>query len=57
MKRLIVLLCVVLMAGVAFAQGALPTGTPLKVKLDTTISTFSSHVGDPFRGRLLQKAA
>jgi hypothetical protein len=57
MKRLLVLLCVVLMAGFAFAQGALPTGTPLKVKLDTTISTFSSHVGDPFRGRLLQDVA
>jgi hypothetical protein len=28
-----------------------PEGTPLKVKLETTISTFSSKVGDPFQGK------
>ena len=30
----------------------LPQGTPLKVKLQTTISTFSSKVGDPFQGKI-----
>lgn len=53
MKKLLGLLCVVLMPGLTLAQNALPTGTPFKVKLETTVSTFSSHVGDPFRGRLI----
>ena len=53
MKKLLVLLCVAFLASVSLAQSSLPTGTPLKVKLETTISTFSSHVGDPFRGRLI----
>ena len=53
MKKFLGLLCVALMAALAVAQNALPTGTPFKVKLETTVSTFSSHVGDPFRGRLI----
>ena len=31
---------------------SVPEGTPLKVKLQTTISTFSSKVGDPFQGKI-----
>ena len=30
----------------------MPEGTALKVKLETTISTFSSKVGDPFQGKI-----
>lgn len=57
MKKFAVLLCVTLMAAAGWGQTSLPTGTPLKVKLETTISTFSSHVGDPFRGRLIDPVA
>ena len=53
MRKLLVLLSVVFLITAAMAQSSLPTGTPLKVKLETTISTFSSHVGDPFQGRLI----
>ena len=44
---------VLLLAGIALAQTAtsVPEGTPLKVRLDTTISTFSNKVGDPFTGK------
>ena len=44
---------VLLLAASAWAQTAtsVPEGTPLKVKLQTTISTFSSRVGDPFQGK------
>jgi len=38
--------------GPAKATASVPAGTPLKVKLETTISTFSSRVGDPFTGRI-----
>jgi hypothetical protein len=42
-----------LLAAAAWAQTgvSVPEGTPLKVKLATTISTFSSKVGDPFQGK------
>jgi hypothetical protein len=46
---------VLLLAASAWAQTAtsVPEGTPLKVKLQTTISTFSSKVGDPFQGKTI----
>ena len=46
-------LSVLLIAAAALAQTAtsVPEGTPLKVTLQTTISTFSNRVGDPFTGR------
>ncbi len=31
-----------------------PAGTALMVKLDTTLATFSNHVGDPFQARVTQ---
>lgn len=54
MKTLWAVLVATLLAGSAWAQNApsIPEGTALKVKLDTTISTFSSKVGDPFQGKL-----
>jgi hypothetical protein len=55
MRKILGILSVLLLAVSAWAQSALsvPEGTPLKVKLQTTISTFSSKVGDPFQGKLI----
>lgn len=55
MRKIVGSLSVLLLAVTAWAQGGLsvPEGTPLKVKLQTTISTFSSKVGDPFQGKLI----
>jgi hypothetical protein len=43
-----------LLAIAAMAQNgiSIPAGTALKVKLDSTLSTFSSKAGDPFSGRV-----
>ena len=56
MKKLVVLLCVMLLAAAAGAQTnmALPAGTAFKVKLERTLSTFSSKEGDPFSGRITE---
>ena len=40
--------------GGAMAQTSLPTGTALKMKLETTLATFSSHAGDPFQARVTE---
>ena len=52
-RRILGCLSVLLLAGAAWAQAAtsVPEGTPLKVRLQTTISTFSSKVGDAFTGK------
>jgi hypothetical protein len=55
MKRVLLTLAALLMAVSLWAQNnspSVPEGTPLKVKLETTISTFSSKVGDPFQGKI-----
>jgi len=56
MKRIVALLGVMLLALAAGAQTniSLPAGTAFKVKLENTLSTFSSNEGDPFSGRLTQ---
>ncbi len=56
MKKLGVLLCSLLLAATVAAQTnmALPAGTAFKVKLENTLSTFSSKEGDPFSGRVTQ---
>jgi hypothetical protein len=33
---------------------AIPVGTPVKMKLETVISTFTSKAGDPFAGRVTE---
>jgi len=54
MKKLLGSFSVLLVAACAWAQNvSVPEGTPLKVTLQTTISTFSSKVGDPFQGKLI----
>jgi hypothetical protein len=54
MRKFLGSLSVLLLVVSAWAQAGMsvPEGTPLKVKLQTTISTFSSKVGDPFQGKI-----
>jgi hypothetical protein len=56
MKKTVALLGVLLLAAVAGAQTnlSLPAGTAFKVKLENTLSTFSSKEGDPIYGRVTQ---
>src|SRR4030081_1436495 len=55
MKKSLILLCTMLLAAAAGAQTnmALPAGTAFKVKLENTLSTFSSKEGDVFSGRVV----
>ena len=54
MKKALSLTSLVLMASFAWPQTALPTGTAVKMKLETTLATFSSKAGDPFSARVTQ---
>ncbi|HEY6337854.1 MAG TPA: hypothetical protein VIW68_05125 [Candidatus Sulfotelmatobacter sp.] len=56
MRKSMILACTMLLAAMAAAQtnSAVPAGTALMVKLDTTLATFSNRPGDPFRGELSQ---
>jgi len=56
MRNLAVLICTLLLVGAAAAQTnlALPAGTALNVKLETTLATFASKTGDSFSGRVTQ---
>jgi hypothetical protein len=56
MKKILVLFCAMLLATAAGAQTnlSLPAGTAFKVKLEKTLSTFSSKEGDPFSGRVTE---
>lgn len=44
----------VLIAALSAAQTSLPTGTSVKMKLDNTLTTFSSKAGDPFSARVME---
>ena len=52
-KALLACLSGLFISGIALAQTAtlVPEGTPLKVRLQTTLSTFSNKAGDPFTGK------
>ena len=55
MKKVLAAAGALLMTACVWAQTnapSVPEGTSLKVKLETTISTFSSKVGDPFQGKI-----
>lgn len=54
MKKWIGVFGTLLLTGAMWAQttATVPEGTALRVKLETTISTFSSKVGDPFQGKI-----
>ena len=54
MKKTLWLTSLILVAGFAWAQTALPTGTAVKMKLETTLATFSSKAGDPFSARVTE---
>lgn len=54
MKKAAVLASVLLLAALAAAQTSLPTGTAVKMKLETTLATFSSKAGDPFTARVTE---
>src|SRR3984957_16862829 len=56
MKKLTVLPGILLLAAMAAAQAnpAVPAGTALMVRLDTTLATFSNKAGDPFHGSVTQ---
>lgn len=52
MKKALALTSLLLAASFACAQTALPTGTAVKMKLETTLATFNSKAGDPFSARV-----
>ena len=56
MKKILIVLAVMAMAAAAAAQTnlSLPAGTALKVKLDNTLTTFSSKRGDAFSARVTE---
>lgn len=54
MKKTAVLASLLLLAALAAAQTSLPTGTAVKMKLETTLTTFSSKAGDPFTARVTE---
>lgn len=56
MRKFLGVLGALLLAGSAWAQNGMtvPEGTALKVKLGTTISTFSSKVGDAFQAKVTE---
>ncbi|MFY9648187.1 MAG: hypothetical protein WAK29_23630 [Terriglobales bacterium] len=54
MKQTLSLASLILFAALASAQTALPAGTAVKMKLETTLATFSSKAGDPFSARVTE---
>jgi hypothetical protein len=54
MKKTLLLASLTLVASFAWAQTALPPGTAVKMKLETTLATFSSKAGDPFSARVTE---
>lgn len=54
MKKTFWMTSLILIASFAWAQTALPTGTAVKMKLETTLATFSSKAGDPFSARVTE---
>jgi hypothetical protein len=54
MNKFLATAAAILLAASASAQSGitLPAGTPLTVKLESTLTSFSSRPGDPFQGRI-----
>jgi hypothetical protein len=54
MRKISVIAAALLIAATAWAQSGItiPAGTPLTVKLENTLTSFSSRQGDPFQGRI-----
>jgi hypothetical protein len=53
MKKTLLLTSLILIATAAWTQ-SLPTGTAVKMKLETALATFSSKAGDPFSARVTE---
>ena len=54
MKKAFPLMLVLLLAALAAGQTSLPTGTAVKMKLENTLTTFSTRAGDPFSARVTE---
>jgi hypothetical protein len=56
MRKLAVLACIITMASMAVAQTnlSLPAGTAVKMKLQTTLATFTTKAGYPFAARVTE---
>ena len=54
MKKTLSLTSLIFIASLACAQTALPPGTAVKMKLETTLATFRSKAGDPFSARVTE---
>jgi hypothetical protein len=54
MKKTLLLSSLILIASFACAQTALPSGTAVRMKLETSLATFSSKAGDPFSARVTE---
>ncbi len=54
MKKTFSLTSLILIATFGWAQTSLPTGTAVKMKLETTLATFSAKAGDPFSARVTE---
>lgn len=53
MKKFALFFALIVLCGAAMAQ-TLPTGTALKMKLETTLATFNNKAGDPFQARVTE---
>ena len=54
MKKSLYLMLMILVAALAVGQTSLPTGTAVKMKLENTLTTFSTQAGDPFSARVTE---
>jgi hypothetical protein len=54
MKKVAAIAILTVLASAALAQTSLPTGTALKMKLENTLTTYSSHAGDSFQARVTE---
>jgi hypothetical protein len=56
MRKVVVLMCTMVLGMGAFAQTnlSLPEGTPVKMKLERTLTTFTNKAGDRFSGRVTE---
>ncbi|MBZ5654751.1 MAG: hypothetical protein LAO56_05675 [Acidobacteriia bacterium] len=54
MKKPFLLMLVLLLSALAAGQTSLPTGTAVKMKLENTLTTFSTQAGDPFSARVTE---
>lgn len=54
MKKVFPLMLVLLVATLAAGQTSLPTGTAVKMKLENTLTTFSTQAGDRFSARVTE---